>query len=89
MTARSHARWRAQLSQMSVPQLDNLIQSIELHRKRAVRETELQRLRKELIARIISSGYSFEEIFSGSGRVPQHLLRQAPPTDPRYWSANG
>ena len=89
MATKRHARWKEQLSQMDLVQLDDLIQTAERLRNRAERETELQRLRKELIARIVSSGYSFEEIFAGSGRFPQHLVRQVPPVDPRCWSANG
>ena len=61
---------------MNLAELDQLIGAAEKRRVQLSRETELDRLRKELVARIVSSGYSFEEIFGSVGRFPQGLLRR-------------
>jgi len=77
--------WTKQLSEMSLTQLDELIENATRQRSLAARETELQRLRKEIIGRIVSSGYSFEEIFSGTGRFPEPLIRRLSGRDERSW----
>ena len=90
MAKKRHSRWDEQLLQMDIPQLDELIERARRRCNTSERETELQRLRKELFGRIASSGYSLEEIFSGTGRFPAHLIGQKSVShDPRYWSANG
>jgi hypothetical protein len=82
-------QWKQDLSEMSLSQLDELMQEAEQRRAMAARETELGRLRKELISRIVSSGYTFEEIFSGMGRFPQPLIQKLDAEDERFWSAGG
>ncbi len=89
MSRKHNNRWAQQLSEMGLAQLDALIQDAARRRTMAERETELERLRKELIGRIVSSGYSFEEIFSGMGRFPQPLIKKLDSEDERFWSANG
>ena len=81
-------RWSEQLSQMSLSELDELIANATRRQRASARETELQRLRKELIGRIVSSGYSFEEIFAGTGRFPLQLVRQMLPTNSGNWSGS-
>ena len=71
------ARMRDALIHMSHNELDGLIERArrELqHRGRP--ETERERLRREILARIAESGFSPEEIFAGTGRGSLTLLRE-------------
>lgn len=64
------------LNHLTETELDDLIQRAASQRVRVSRETELDRLRKEIFGRIASSGYSLEDIFLGPGRYPEELIRK-------------
>ena len=65
------------ISGMSIEELDALIQRAKIRRAHVENRTVgLESIRKEIFSRIVQSGYSLEEIFDGTGRFPQGMLKK-------------